>query len=359
MRRYDARMQAARSLTDAEREEYQYYKTLGVSNPASTAMGRKSAVLSHAYEFALKQFETMQNNDNMTEDESIAVVEDLLASEERIEMLNSRKKVNALRKQRSEEKKEHMEAVGRSKENQDDGKGASTSASTAAADVPPPAFTIPSILHSKPRTIRALNIWGRRLQAVPYNQWTLGASTALDHWIAVDVLGMSEGTWNRLLSGELEVDIEKSRGADVTIGDLARNKDIVTVRSTLFPETILAGIQGDDSGVSDEIVAELLDDEKDATERSIDELLASLGGFEDDDDAMNTHPSDDPKQDPATWANTVMDTLQDWRAKNEETPYDEWDAAAKGQFNVSFSLNVCLSVCLSDYLFLSDESFIF
>ena len=346
-------MQAARSLTDAEREEYQYYKTLGVSNPASTAMGRKSAVLSHAYEFALKQFETMQNNDNMTEDESIAVVEDLLASEERIEMLNSRKKVNALRKQRSEEKKEHMEAVGRSKENQDDGKGAST------ADVPPPAFTIPSILHSKPRTIRALNIWGRRLQAVPYNQWTLGASTALDHWIAVDVLGMSEGTWNRLLSGELEVDIEKSRGADVTIGDLARNKDIVTVRSTLFPETILAGIQGDDSGVSDEVVAELLDDEKDATERSIDELLASLGGFEDDDDAMNAHSSDDPKQDPATWANTVMDTLQDWRAKNEETPYDEWDDAAKEQFNVSFYLNVCLSVCLFVYLVLSDESFIF
>jgi hypothetical protein len=343
MRRYDARMKAATTLTDAQREEYYYRKTLGVPNPAtgamnmddsSTAMGRKSAVLSHAYDFALKQYETMQKNEGMTEEESIDVVEQLLANEEKVERLRSREKVNSLVKEKEEEKVKMQEATGVGVEKESGGDAATTAA------VKPPSFTVPSILHSKPRTIQALNIWGKRLQAVPYNEWTLGASTALDHWIAVDVLGMSEASWNRLLDGELEIDVEKSRGTDVNIGDLARNKDIITVRSTLFPETVIYN-SDTDFDASDN-VSGMLDEEddsdgKDATERSIDELLASLGGFEEDTAAS----SDAGNEDIETSVSNLIDSLQDWRAKNQETPFNEWDANTKKDFDVSFLCICC------------------
>jgi len=321
-------MKAVTTLTDAEREEYFYRKTLGVPNPAtsstdpSSAMGRKSAVLNHAYEFALKQYETMQKNEGMTEKDSIEVVEELLAKEEKMERLVSREKVQSLVKERQEEVKE---ATGvKNEEKEESGAGATS------APVKPPSFTIPSILHSKPRTIQALNIWGKRLQAVPYNQWTLGASTALDHWIAVDVLGMSEESWNRLLDGELEIDLEKSRGVDLNIGDMARNRDIVTVRSTLFPETVIHGMDDDLDG-SNEDLEGMMDEEKDATERSIDELLASLGGFEEED----VGSSDSSDEDVDSRVSKMIDSLQDWRAKNQEAPFKEWDGDTKKEFNVS------------------------
>lgn len=319
-------MKAVTTLTDAEREEYFYRKTLGVPNPAtsstdpSSAMGRKSAVLNHAYEFALKQYETMQKNEGMTEKDSIEVVEELLAKEEKMERLVSREKVQSLVKERQEEAEE---ATGvKNEEKEESGAGATS------APVKPPSFTIPSILHSKPRTIQALNIWGKRLQAVPYNQWTLGASTALDHWIAVDVLGMSEESWNRLLDGELEIDLEKSRGVDLNIGDMARNRDIVTVRSTLFPETVIHGMDDDLDG-SNEDLEGMMDEEKDATERSIDELLASLGGFEEED----VGSSDSSDEDVDSRVSKMIDSLQDWRAKNQEAPFKEWDGDTKKEFN--------------------------
>jgi len=328
MRRYDARMKAATTLTDAEREEYYYRKTLGVSQTgegssnASSAMGRKSAVLSHAYDFALKQFGVMQKNKGISEQESISLVEELLANEEKVERLVSREKTTTLIKEKKA-----------AKEGPASNDTASDEASTAST-IPPPSSTIPSILHSKPRTIQALNIWGKRLQAVPYNQWTLGASTALDHWIAVDVLGMSEETWNRLLDGELEIDLEQSRGVEVNVGDLARNRDIVTVRSTLFPETII-GMDYDDMDEEDESDM-LLDEqaEKDATDRSIDELLASLGGF--DNGGVDVTSTDDMD----SRISKMIDSLQDWRAKNQEAPYKDWDSDAKDKFNVRFLISV-------------------
>eukprot|EP01083_Nonionella_stella_P230017 813509_1 len=48
MRRYDARMRSPRDITEREKEEYYYRKTLGVNGSSGgmdTAMGRKSAVL--------------------------------------------------------------------------------------------------------------------------------------------------------------------------------------------------------------------------------------------------------------------------------------------------------------------------
>jgi len=200
-----------------------------------------------------------------------------------------------------------------------------------------PTSTIPSVLFSKPRTIQAMHIWGKRLRAVPYAQWSLGAITALDHWIAVDVLNMSEISWNQLLDGEIESDLQESRGSeDVMFGHSSRMKDVVSVRSTLFPETLIhvAMKDGSDGVMDDDVVEE----EKDDTERSIDELLASLGGLDDDEDevgdtnVVGTTGSEDA-DDQDERAMEMMDSLQQWRTKNVEQPFEEWDQFAKEDFN--------------------------
>merc|ERR1712151_1030790 len=113
--------------------------------------------------------------------------------------------------------------------------------------------TLPSIFHNKPRTVQAMHLWGQRLSSVPYTQWTVGAATALDHWVAVDVLGMNEETWNRLLDGELESDVELAESVRLgktehgkenpCVGNSARGRDIVQVRNYLFPETIMSVVQ--------------------------------------------------------------------------------------------------------------------
>lgn len=331
MRRYDARMRSSRDITEREKEEYYYRKTLGVNGSSGgmdTAMGRKSAVMTHAYEFALKQFEVMYKNEGMTEEESIAAVEEILANEEKDERMLSRKKADEVAKEREQQLKEAAEASGVAS----DAGGASSGAETESMPEPRlPKSTVPSILHSKPRTIQALNIWGQRLAAIPYNEWSLGASTALDHWIAVDVLGMSESTWDRLLEGELESDIEASRGVDVNIGDLARAKDIVDVRSTLFPETV---INAQDETDMMQTKADL-EDNRDATERSIDELLASLGGYDEEDEEEESGDASDSGSSEGNdeLMMKMVDSLQDWRAKNEETPYESWDLSTKEEFN--------------------------
>lgn len=326
MWRYDRRTQSTREITDAEREEYYYRKKLGIpTNDLTSAMGRKSVVLSHAYDFALKQFEVMQKNDGMTEEESIAAVEKILAEEEQKERFIVRKKARALMKEKAEEKEELKKA-----------KPISTEPLS-----PPPPFTVPSILHSKPRTIEALNLWGQRLQAVPYNQWTLGAATALDHWIAVDVLGMSEDSWDRLLDGTLESDIENSRGTEVNIGDMARARDIINVRNTLFPETSFHASDEDFDEIEDTTASDLIeararkDDGRDETERSIDELLASLGGY--DEEELEDSPSEEVHMDIDSRIQTMVDKLQDWRAKNLKTPFDNWDQTSKDEFNAWMS----------------------
>lgn len=60
-----------------------------------------------------------------------------------------------------------------------------------------------AILYSdNQQSFEGMILWTKRLQAVPYRQWTVGASTALDHWIAKRVLGLSEETWLALLEGD-------------------------------------------------------------------------------------------------------------------------------------------------------------
>ena len=68
--------------------------------------------------------------------------------------------------------------------------------------------------------------WSERLNAVPYTEWTIGASTALDHWIARQVLKVSELTWQSTL--------EAYDTYHLNIG-----RDIVACREAIFPETIV------------------------------------------------------------------------------------------------------------------------
>lgn len=354
MRRYDQRVKSSSKLTDAERESAYYKKILGVSDSSSssdmdTAMGRKSSVLNHAYDFAMKQYEVMSDNEGITEDESIQIVEQLLAKEEKDERLESRMRAQKV-----------VEDMSKKQDENDTEKSTAQSQQKATSTSALPSSTIPSILYSKPRTIQALHIWGRRLQAVPYNQWTLGASTALDHWVAVDVLGMKEQTWNRLLDGELEADIQESRGVgseDLIIGDKARMKDIITVRSTLFPETVIHTMEDEDElreleeefGHPEDAFTsagtDAIDAEKEATERSIDELLASLGGFEDEDEDDEDNQdsqmeSSDKDDDLDSRVAYMVQSLQEWRAKNDEKPFEQWDKSVKEEFNVS-SATLC------------------
>ena len=75
-------------------------------------------------------------------------------------------------------------------------------------------------------------------------------------------------------------------------------------------------------------------DGDDDTERSIDELLASLGGF-DEDEAVKTSTESSSEHDQDTKIDEMIDSLQDWRAKNQEKPFADWDADTKEKFNVS------------------------
>jgi hypothetical protein len=178
-----------------------------------------------------------------------------------------------------------------------------------------------------------MNIWASRLSAVPYSRWTIGATVALDHWIAADVLGMSEETWEALLQG----------GGDNDDGDemslLPRGRDIIGVRGALFPETVLdTSLDNDDlAGTMDE---EKEEEELDETEQSIDELLASLGGDFDfgGDSTSSLWASEDNKKKAGNVdqdIGTLVEELQTWRAKNLKLAYAQWDETSKKEFNVS------------------------
>jgi len=342
MRRYDARMKASSPLTDAQKEEQYYNKILGFINPMEdtnlgTAMGRKSSALNHAYEFAMKQYNVLQDNKGISEKESIQIVEDLLAKEETNETIQTRKNSQDIRKWRH--RKEEVKAP--ELETGTDIKDTS--------EPTPPSSTIPSILHSKPRTITAMNIWGQRLAAVPYHQWNVGAATALDHWIACDVLEMSEETWSNLLNGELESEVGNAGGV-IQVGNFAKGKDIVQVRGNLFPETMIGNdITANDDEMDSDLTLhdahDLLDDStlgkdniEDVTERSIDELLRTLESL----DEENVPEEEDQSSSPDvalegdnfdSQVSTMTESLQKWRLKNQEILFLEWKSDEKKEFN--------------------------
>jgi len=76
----------------------------------------------------------------------------------------------------------------------------------------------------------------------------------------------------------------------------------------------------------------------DATDRSIDELLASLGGLEgideeEDDEEEDGMDESDDDGDLDSNVSRMVDELQEWRAKNETLPFEDWENASKSDFN--------------------------
>jgi hypothetical protein len=297
-------------------------------------MGRKSAIVENAYAFALRQQQIMIRDDKvMMERESIERVEELLQEEARANRQRGRKtaeEVVAWSKAVAADGGRGLQQGGKDEESKGEDAGGDENDAT----------TLPSILHERPRAIRALNIW----------LWTIGTSTALDQWIAREVLQMSEQAWQRVLEGggTDAYQVANGKGGDSDMlpggkgrrGLLDRMRDIVVVRGALFPETLVPAGPAD-AGAGDSLRGDLDDDLAStgkgvsATEKSIDELLASLGVDDDDNDDGTSWKFDDDdddddgkkKEEDAGGSGdiddekvaSIMDELQVWRGRNAES----------------------------------------
>lgn len=188
----------------------EYYRRLLGSNKAlkvDMAMGSKSAMVAKSYAVAVKQYEIMRTG-NVSEKEAMEQVEELLAKDDFEEKTSSRAKAEDLRKQSQEmddkgiiergqsafpgavPKEELLQGI-TNKTNQD-GAGAASDYDT----------TVSMLYSENQRSFEGMINWTKRLEAVPYRKWTVGASVSLDHWIAKRVLGLSEETWLALLEGD-------------------------------------------------------------------------------------------------------------------------------------------------------------
>ena len=356
LRRHEDRIKAGLSPTESRREE-EYYsslllganadeeretareKQLKFTNPSSltTAMGRKAMLVENAYAFALKQQQVMLDDDcsedgkAMTERESVEKVEALLREESRKNRRRGHTTADDVEEWRAGQGDDDS---GDAEEDGEDGK------------------SLPSILHERPRAIRALNVWSARLRSIPYSRWTIGAATALDHWIAREVLQMDEPAWRQVLDGggtdAYSEGMEDLPRGESRRGLMDRMRDIVVVRGALFPETLGEGAGADDDEASMGLRGDLdagLDDESNATEKSINELLASLGSDEDDEFTFNFDDDEDDKKNEREEEKNVgaeeerlasiMDELQVWRQRNASSPYEAWDVDRKEEFDVS------------------------
>jgi hypothetical protein len=131
-------------------------------------------------------------------------------------------------------------------------------------------------------------------------------------------------------------------------------RDIVMVRGALFPETLVASSGGSGGSAGEGELRGDLDDDLDlskkssATEKSIDELLASLGMDDDDDDfkfddLLSTKSDEEKDAEDQDGINdekmtAIMDELQIWRSRNVSSPYESWDVDRKTEFDVSIHL---------------------
>jgi len=303
-------------------EEY-YDRLLGIPPPSkTTAMGNKSAILNKAYAFALRQYEIMRTDDSITEQESIDMVNQLLEREKKTERYSSRKTSNAIQEWRRQtvETKKTSGAIAKE----------TTSFTTSFQNPTDDTASLPSILHSKPRAIEGMSMWSQRLRAVPYREWTIGASTALDHWIARAILELEEDVWQELLQGD-------------SVNVRSQGNDIIAVRQSLFPETILDGSRSEISGVFEQEEPQQEQQQTSSAyseeDKSIDELLKSLGGFDDDDDTSGSYwPSSSATGDKFSdddldsKVQKLVGELQEWRQRNVDLPYEGWFTHEKDEF---------------------------
>ena len=299
----------------------EYYRRLLGSNKAAkmdSAMGQKSALLNKAYAVAVKQYYIMRT-ENLKEKDALDKVEELLKDEEFTEKTTSRNKAQDLARHNLSSSSRKLKPEERAKTVFPD---AITSKKSSLGD----EDNAMSMLYSEnQRAFEGMVSWTQRLQAIPYKQWTVGATTAMDHWIAKRVLGLSEETWLALLEGD-------------SPELMGRGRDIVMARHALFPETIL---EGEESSLQEE------DDDDDqegdpSADDDLDALLATLGGWNTDETKKFDWKDDGgaSESELGEGDNTILELtaqLQDWRAKNVETPFDNWADDQKQKFKVRHS----------------------
>ena len=188
-------------------DEY-YRRLLGSSKAlkADTAMGSKSAMVAKSYAVAVKQYEIMRT-DNVSEKEAMAKVEELLAIDDFEEKTASRAKAEDLRKN-SPEKTENTDIIKRGQaafpgtKPKEELLKKINKKDTENGGVVDYDTTVAMLYSENQRSFEGMINWAKRLDAVPYRKWTVGASVSLDHWIAKRVLGLSEETWLALLEGD-------------------------------------------------------------------------------------------------------------------------------------------------------------
>lgn len=326
-RNYLARQRKTGSSGEPASAEEYYQRLLGANKAPkmNSAMGSKSAMLNKAYAVAVKQHHLMRT-EHLSEKDALDKVEELLKEQDFKEKTTSRNKAQDLTQtkvnssapaQKRADTVFPREKVSRGKdEDKDDANLA--------------------ILYSdQQRAFEGMISWTQRLQAVPYRQWTVGASVALDHWIAKRVLGLSEETWLALLEGD-------------SPELMGRGRDIVMARHALFPETVL----------EEEAIArqhdEDVQDEENSTSDALDEILKGLGNWDDSSDnldeyGMGISSSSASSVDSDEKILRLTEQLQEWRAKQVKSPYDSWSEEEKKKFTVSCLgvAQVVLLVCQS------------
>lgn len=291
-------------------EEY-YRRLLGVPAPSlagssglSSSLALKPASLQKAYAAAITHYK-LQRTKNMSDDEALKAVDELLKEQEKTEITISGKRANAvadtnarmlaskydMRNTKSTMQQDYVEESNKSDSEK----------------------TLDSIFSDNPRIVEGMMRWSDRLQAVPYREWTVGSSTALDHWIARCILGLSEETWWSVVEGEEHA---------------AVGRDIVAVREALFPETCGTLASHDE----EQEYSEEGEEDLSAHGKTVEELLASLGALTSSDDTrapVTKHqaPSPTPEVD------QLVDQLQVWRQKHSKKSFTQWSGDEQAAFD--------------------------
>eukprot|EP00546_Thalassionema_frauenfeldii_P004202 CAMPEP_0178907122 /NCGR_PEP_ID=MMETSP0786-20121207/7197_1 /TAXON_ID=186022 /ORGANISM="Thalassionema frauenfeldii, Strain CCMP 1798" /LENGTH=648 /DNA_ID=CAMNT_0020578889 /DNA_START=174 /DNA_END=2120 /DNA_ORIENTATION=+ len=293
-----------------------YRKLLGIPAPSrDSTMGQKSSVVNKAYVVACRQ-EQLMREDGKSEEESLEIVEELLKEAQKKEANQSRDIETAVKEWQLEQERKVRNSPFDDKTEEE----VAVSTIETTSTPPPDPNSVPSVLHSKPRTVQGIAIWSQRLAAIPYQQWTVGASVALDHFISRSILEHSEETWESILEGN-----------DASMRGMGR--DIVTVRKALFPET--DAIQEEEDEHLAAVDADL--EVKDDTEKSIDELLASLGGLDSQETDSDLWKDDEEEKEDIDQDDRIIaklrSELQDWRKRHwEQESYDDWDPKVQDEF---------------------------
>ncbi|KAG7346071.1 hypothetical protein IV203_005139 [Nitzschia inconspicua] len=291
-----------------------YRRLLGFNKGADTAMGSKSATLAKAYAVAVKQYHVMRTQ-NLSEKEALEKVEELLAQEEFREKTHSRTTAETLRSSNitmEEQPIDRAEKAFPGTKSKDQLLTKMAASRNSEEKIATDDGNLALLYSDNQRSFEGMITWTKRLQAVPYRQWTVGASTALDHWIAKRVLGLSEETWLALLEGD-------------SPELMGRGRDIVMARHALFPETIL-----DAATDASEMDGDESDNSMDKDEE-LESLLSSLSDWNDgkgSDKMFSSFSS----YDTSSFGDVLIDELQAWRQQNIELPYDDWSEGKKKEF---------------------------